>query len=276
MGESNVGTISGRDELSRCFLLETGIVVKKPGGRIKVRLDSNPSVELSSSEEKLHLLENTGPAAVQEIVDVARHVPQWKDFRIGQRVAMIRFENATGRVIKLPDEKRALSGLGHVVVELDTTKEPKRAVMESLRLIDENHPVVPFPVQTSKSLGRPTKAVVANKAPLPQIVPVIPASKRGEEWRRSLQPPSGVPSPPSSPSRAASSDEGDDADDLSDRKRLVPIVKRVKKASQKEEGRPILTRGQKICQSCHKIIGTACRTCTFCGAPCMKKKFVES
>ena len=256
---------------------ETGIVLKRPGGRIKIRLDDNPAYSISSSEEKLHLLENTtGMEAVNEIYEAARFVPQLKDLRLGQRVAMTRFENATGRIIRLPDKKRAMSGLAHVVVKPDLSGEPKKAVMESLRLLDDKHPVIPFPSNTNKSLGRPTKAVVANKVPPPQITPIVPFSKRGDDWRRSLKAPTGTPSPPSSP--FASVSEGDEDDErrqlYDDTGRPIPhnLVKRTRHLDDTSTpNKPVLARGQKLCKSCNGVIGTACRTCPHCGAMCVKQ-----
>jgi hypothetical protein len=251
---------------------ETGVVLKRTGGRIKIRLDENPSYPISSSEEKLHLLENTSSfAAINEIYDAARYVPQLKDLRVGQRVAMTRFENATGRIVRLPDEKRAMNGLGHVVIEPDMSGERLKAVMESLRLLDDNHPVIPFPSLTHKSLGRPTKAVVANKTPPPQITPIIPFSKRGDEWRRSLKAPTGTPSPPSSPVGSMSEEDDETRKRREDDPNRQTLVKRSRHLGDASTpNKPVLTRGQKLCKACNGVIGTACRSCPHCGAVCAR------
>ena len=260
---------------------ETGIVLKKLGGRIKVRLDHNPSIELSSAEEKLHLMEHhSGPEAVEEIYEAAKFVPQWKDLKIGQRVAMLRFDNATGRVVRLPDEKRALGGLGHVVVQLDLGGGQKKAVLETLRMIDEGHPVVPYTEVKQKTLGRPTKADVARKTSPPPIQPVVPYSKRGDAWRSSLRPPSGSISPPQSPAPTTivpkySGRNEDDAkrhrkEDGSDDDRSSS--RRGREYDNHGGNKPLLTRGKKLCRSCGAVIGTACRTCSSCGKPCAKSE----
>jgi len=256
---------------------ETGIVVKKPGGRIKVRLDDNPSVEISSSEEKLHLMETAGDVAIEEIFQAALYVPQYKDLHIGQRVAMTRFDNATGKVLRLPDEKRVLGGLGHVIVQLENPPgETRKSVLESLRLIADNHPVISLNTTPQKVLGRPTKAEVARKSVAPHIDSLVPLSKQGYGWKQSLKIPTGHTSPPQSPvlppllSRSRSG-EDEVAKLILDKPLSAQPVKKVK---QMPDGnslvKPSLNRGQKFCKSCNAVIGTASRICSHCGAPCPK------
>jgi hypothetical protein len=52
---------------------------------------------------------------VEEIFETCQFVPQLKDLSVGTRVALLKWENATGRVVRMP-EKRVLSGLAHVIV----------------------------------------------------------------------------------------------------------------------------------------------------------------
>ena len=252
----------------RCVALlstgETGIVVKRPGGRIKVRLDAAPTVEISSSEEKLHLMEIDGLAdpdlAVDEIFNAARLVPQYKDLKIGQRVALVRLDNATGKIEKLPDEKRAMIGLGHVVVEMDIGHQKKKSVIESLRMLGDDHPPIPPPSNSpQKIVGRPTKATALKKTLPPTINPIVPFSKRGDDWRRSLQAPTGRSSPPTSPEV-----------NVHEKK----IVKRVKPIE--DANKPALTRGQKLCRSCHAIIGTASKVCPHCQVPCWRRPLLKT
>jgi hypothetical protein len=265
---------------------QTGVVVKKGGGRIKVRLDG-PAYEISSSEEKLHLIESTDPrAAVEEIFEAAKNVPQWHDLHIDGRVAMTKFGNATGKIVKMPDQKRALNGLGHVLVKLDSTGELKKSVLESLRMIPPEHPVIEYSDIQQKQLGRPTKANVARKAvaqPVMVLPPPSKTGKSGEEWRSKIKAPTGHDSPPQSPAAAPQRVRRTEDDDSSRKRRVENSAGAAGSAERRSTkkskavanthgspNRPVLTRGQKMCKSCSAIIGTASRVCNHCGAQCPK------
>ncbi|KAH9258544.1 hypothetical protein BASA81_003046 [Batrachochytrium salamandrivorans] len=241
---------------------ETGYILKRMGGRLSIKLKSEPQPVASTADRLFTLSQQPTLITDQidkdqmlnEIYEACKYVPQLEDLKIGQRIALPKLDNATGRVSKIPDAKKVTDGMGHVTVILDKGKEERKVTLELLRIVDEDHVTIAqssWGAERTKT-GRPTKAEMARKpAPVP-IIALIPHSKRGDAWRRSLE---CIHFPDKIACASLESDN---------ESRQVLSLR-----SRKQEDGPKGRRAQKPCTACGASIAIASKTCGNCGTACV-------
>lgn len=246
---------------------ETGYILKRMGGRLSIKLKSEPQPVASTADRLFTLSQQPQTVAdkvdkeqmLGEIYEACKYVPQLEDLKVGQRVALPKLDNATGRVSKIPDAKKVTDGLGHVTVVLDKGKEERKVTLELLRLVDDDHVTIAkssWSAERTKT-GRPTKAEMARKPALVPIVALVPHSKRGDAWRRSLE----CIHFPDKLACAALESTGET------RQLLSTQPSRANKPP--EDASKTRRRAQKPCAACGASIAIASKTCGNCGTACV-------